>query len=230
MKNCLEFTVIKLTQFIMTFGVFKILDVLNEFQVVTDVVTLDQYYLKTTDLTKMKFAAIHNEYGYNLKKTSDIVWQIVQLIINPASPNEALQINSALKALSMKHNKLDRFYDMLHEGLHRRMLFTKLSQIYSPLIEEVNNNQELLIMLINNQLVELNGNDQTAIRIAHHIVHNINSHEKLKKFTYIVQNYARDSYMIEELEEIVYEIELWQCQKINQKIIEDSQNTNCALY
>ena len=47
----------------MTFGIFKILDVLNEFQVITDVVTLDQYYLKTTDLTKMKFAAIHNEYG-----------------------------------------------------------------------------------------------------------------------------------------------------------------------
>ena len=36
--------------------------------------------------------------------------------------------------------------------------------------------------------------------------------------------------MIEELQEIVYEIELWQCQKINEKITEDLQKTICELY
>ena len=50
MKNCLEYLGTKLTNFIVTFGVFSILDVLRQFQVVINVITLDKSYLKFTDL------------------------------------------------------------------------------------------------------------------------------------------------------------------------------------
>ena len=237
MKNCLEFTVFKLTEFIVYFGVFEILDALNQFQVITDIITLDRHYLRTTDLEEMRFGATKSQYGYlNLKAQSDIVNYLVKLITNPRSPKEALQINTALKSLSKKHGKSGRFYDMLHEGLHRRMLFTKLNQIFTPLMEEIKTNQELLIMLLNNKLIEMDklqeisGHDQTPLWTAHYIIDSINTYQKLKKFNYIIENWARDSYMIEELQEIVYEIELWQCQKINEKITEDLQKTICELY
>ena len=236
MKNCLEFCVTKLTQFIMTFGVFEIIDVLNKFQVITDVVTLDRSYLKTDDLEKMKFGAFVSEYGLHLKAQSDLVKHLVELITNPGSVKEAITINSALKILSLKHVKSRKFYDMLSEGLHRRMLFSKLSQIYAPLIEEVKVNKELLIMLLNNGLMEVShlqdlyGNDQSPTIIAHYIVHNMNSYKKLKKFTYICQNWVTDTNMIEQLNEIAFECEIFQCARINEKITEDSQNNICTLY
>ena len=82
---------------------------------------LDEHYLKTTDLAKVKFGATRSEYGYlNLKATSYIVNYLVKLITNPGSPKEALEINTALKSLSKKHDQSRKFCAMLHEGLHRR--------------------------------------------------------------------------------------------------------------
>ena len=134
MKNCLEFVGTKLTSFIVTFGVFSILDVLRQFQVVTNVVTLDQSFLKTEDLTKIPYGATRSVHGYlNLKAQRDLVKIIINIICNPGSPEEAVKINTALKSLYKKvHKDAGRFYALISEGFHRRMLFQKLSQIYGP--------------------------------------------------------------------------------------------------
>ena len=70
------------------------------------------------------------------------------------------------------------------------------------------------------------GDDQQSVRISHYIIQSINSYKKLKRFLYICQHWIRDTYLVEELEEIVYKIELWQCQKINEKI----QRKHCVKY
>ena len=144
MKNCLEFCAIQLTQFIMALGIFEVLDILNQFAILTDVITLDKSYLRTNDLSKMMYGAKLSEHGYpNLKARSDLVKHLVQLLTNPGSPEEATKMNTALKVLNQKlKGNTTRFYDMLSEGVHQRMLFQKLSQIYAPLIEEVKTNKK----------------------------------------------------------------------------------------
>ena len=129
----------------MTLGIFEVLDVLNPFAILTDVITLDKSYQRTNNLSKMMYGAKLSEHGYlNLKARSDLVKHLVQLLTNPGSLEEATQMKSDLKALNQKlKGNMTRFYDMLSEGVHRRMLFQKLSQIYAPLIEEVKTNKEI---------------------------------------------------------------------------------------
>ena len=109
MKNCLEFANIKLTQFIVTFGVFNEIYVLTKFGLVTDVITLDSNYHRTEEVEEMRFGAILTEVGYStaysLKAYSDLIKHPVTIICNPGSPKEAIKINSALKTLCLKINK-----------------------------------------------------------------------------------------------------------------------------
>ena len=134
MKNCLEFVVTELTSFIITFGVFAVLDVFCQFQVITDVVTLDRNYLKTNDLSKMAYGATRSPQGYlNLKAQSDLVKMLITIICNPGSPEEAVKINTSLKTLCMKiYNDAGRF---LSEGRHRRMMFQIQDDIKNRLCE-----------------------------------------------------------------------------------------------
>ena len=220
MKNCLEFASIKLTNFIVTFGVFAVIDALQKMNVITDVITLDRDYNRTDVLENMKWGAFMTKDGFRLKAPSDLIKHLIRIICNPGSPEEAIKINSALKCLCFKVNgNTGRFYDLMSEALYRRMMFYKLSQIYSPLIEEVKVNQEFVICMINQNLIDLNqlhelaGNDQ-AVKISQYIVHNINHYKRLKQFVYTVKNSVRDRNLIEDLEEIVYEIEIYQCGRI----------------
>ena len=243
MKNCLEFVNTKLTGLLVTLGVFQVIDVLKRFDVVglTSVITLDKHYLKTEDVTKIKYGAVKSEHGYlNLKAQSDLVKMLLQIICNPGSPEEVIRINTALKSLVMKvDNNTRRFYELLAEGMHRRMMFNKLSQIYGPLAEEIKINNELLIMLINNKLIDLNhlnevsyltdGNEQ-ATRISHYLIHNVNHHERLRNFLFIIQGWTRDWNLVEDLEEITFDIEMFQCKKIEEKIHADMSKGLCELY
>ena len=163
-------------------GVFDVLDILNHFAIITNVITLDRSYLKTQDLTEMKYAATQNEYGYNLMAPSAVVNCLVQLLTNPGSPEEAYKMNTALKTLDIKKNgNSEKFYELLEEALSRTLLFQKMAQIYSPLTEEVKTNKELIrpIILVNNKLIdmthleELAGSSDTELRIAHYIIHNL---------------------------------------------------------
>ena len=197
---------------------------------------LDKHYLKTEQVEEAMFGAVVAKMGYYLKASSELIKRLVTIICNPGSPEEALRINSALKTLCIRNNKAGRFYNLLSEGLHRRMMFYKLSQIYTPLIEEVRVNKDFLIMLINNQLIEMdhlqeltNGSDQD-MKISHYIIHNVNSYRKLKKFLCIVQNWVRDTNMVEQIEEIIFDLEMFQCAKINDKITTASQKILCELY
>ena len=228
MKNCLEFASIKLANFIVTFGVFAVIDALQKMNVITDVITLDRDYNRTDVLENMKWGAFMTKDGFRLKAPSDLIKHLIWIICNPGSPEEAIKINSALKCLCFKVNEnTGRFYDLMSEALHRRMMFYKLSQIYSPLIEEVKVNQEFLNMMINSNLISM---DQELAGIANFLVHNINDYQRLKQFLFIVENSVRDRNLIEDLEEIVYEIEIYQCGRIEDKIKEDIEKKLCLLY
>ena len=228
MKNCLEFASIKLTNFIVTFGVFAVIDALQKMNVITNVITLDRDYNRTDVLENMKWGAFMTKDGFRLKAPSDLIKHLIWIICNPGSPEEAIKINSALKCLCFKVNEnTGRFYDLMSEALHRRMMFYKLSQIYSPLIEEVKVNQEFLNMMINSNLISM---DQELAGIANFLVHNINDYQRLKQFLFIVENSVRDRNLIEDLEEIVYEIEIYQCGRIEDKIKEDIEKKLCLLY
>ena len=241
MKNCLDFAVTSLTELIVTLGVFQMIDVLNMFDVFTDVITLDCHYRKTEDLSKVRYGATRSAQGHlNLKAQSDLVKMMVNIICNPGSPEEAVNINSALKTLCIKiDGNASRFYGLLSEGLQRRMLFQKFSQLYGPLIEEIKINKELLIMLINNKLIDMkhlnelsfgvDGSVQAA-RIAHYIIHNINHYERVKNFLYIMQRWTRDKNLVEDLEEIVFDIEMVQKTKIEDKIQQDIPTRLCQIY
>ena len=233
MKNCLEFAITELRTFIVTFGVFAVIDVLTKFDIMTNVITLNKHYLRTEDVEQMMFGATQSELGYNLKAYSYLIDHLIKIICNPSSPEESLRINTALKTLCMKvGDNAGRFYHLLSEGLHRRMIFNKLSQIYGSLAEEIKVNKELLIMLINNKFIDMNhmnelsfgvdGNEQ-AVRIAHYLIHNVNNYCRVKNFLYIIQGWTRDNNLIEDLEEIVYDIEMYQYLKIKEKIQGDMQ-------
>ena len=231
MKNCLEFTTIKLVNFIHAFGVFHIIDSLRKFQVVVpDIVTLDRYYQPTEDVEQMAFGAVVTDMGYILKAQSDLIKDLVKIICNFGSSEEGIRINSALKSLNKeKNNNAALFYSILSEGLHRRMLFCKLSQIFTQLIEEVKVNQDLLITL--NELIDLTSHqDQSAEKIAEYIVIKINTYSLVKRFVYICQQRVRDRNLIEELEEIAYEIEVYQCSRLNEKLSQDSEKKLCLIY
>ena len=241
MKNCLEFTDNKLTAFITTLGVFTVLDIFKKFEVMTNIIMLDKSYLKTDDLTRVMYGATRSAEGYlKLKAQSDLIQLLINIICNPGSPEEGVKINTALKTLCRKvDGNANRFYALLSEGLHRRMLFQKLSQIYGPLSEEIKINKELLIMLINNKLISLDhlnqlsygvdGNQQ-ACRIADYIIHNVNHYRRVKNFLFIIQEWTRDTNLVEDLEDIVFNIEMYQCKKLEDKIKEDMNNILCEIY
>ena len=73
MKNCLEFASIKLTNLIVTFGVFAVIDALQKMNVITDVITLDRDYNWTDGLENMKWGAFMTKDGFRLKAPSDLV-------------------------------------------------------------------------------------------------------------------------------------------------------------
>ena len=241
MKNCFEFVVTELRSLIITFGVFAVLDVFDHFKVISDVMTLDHHYSKTNDLSKMMYGATRSPKGYlNLKAPSDLVNMLIDIICNPGSPEEALKINSSLKTLCIRtFNEAGRFYTAMLEGMNRRMLFQKLSQICAPLTEEIKINKEFVIMLINNKLMDMRhlqeisdgvDSETQALRIAHYIIYNVNHIQRLKNFLYIVQNWVRDQNLVEDLEDIVFDIEMCQCLKIQDKIQTDSRRKICELY
>ena len=242
MKNCLEFTIIKLTNFIVTFGVFDVIDALRKFGVLIDVVTLNKEFHETDVLEEMKFGAILTEVGYsiayNLKAQSDLIKHLIKIICNPGSEGSevVVKINSALKCLCLKVNgNTDRFYSLMSDAMYKRMMFQKISQIFLPLIEEVKVNKEFLNCMINSKLIDLNhlnqltGNEQ-SMKIAHYIVNNVNDIRRLKQFLYIVKNWVRDRNLIEDLEETAYEIVIYQCGRIENKIKEDIEKKLCLLY
>ena len=66
----------------------------------------------------------------------------------------SIQTSSA-SPLYESTQQLNFFYRLMSEGLHRRTMFHKLSQIYGPLIEEVKVNKDFIIMLINNKLIDM---------------------------------------------------------------------------
>ena len=199
---------------------------------------LDRNYHRTEEVEEMRFGAILTEVGYNtaysLKAYGNLIKHPVTIICNPGSPEEAIKINSALKTLCLKINKnTGQFYGLLIEGLHRRMIFRKLSQVYAPLNEELKVNKEFIIVMIKNKLMSMENLQELSgdpIKISHYIIHNINNYRRLKTFLYICQNWIRDRNLIEELEEIVFEIELFQCSEIKEKIKEDRQKKLCKIY
>ena len=215
-------------------GLFDVLDILNHFGVITGVFTLDVSCLQTYDLEKMRHVATKSEYGFNLKAPSAAINLIVQLITNPGSPEEAYTINTALKTLDLKKNgNTIKFYELMGEAMSRRLIFTKLSQIYTHLIEELKANKELLIMLINNKLIELSHLEELMgdeIKIAHYIIHNVNTYRKLKKFTKICQSCCRDTNLIELIFEINFEIDCYQMSRLSDVINDDMKKRACFIY
>ena len=217
-------------------GVFDALDILKHFAIITNVITLDRSYLKTHDLTEMKYAATQNEYGYNLMVPSAVVNCLVQLLTNPGSPEEANKMNTALKSIDVKKNRnSERFYELLEEVLSR-LLFQKMAQIYSPLIEEVKTNKELIIILVNNKLInmthleELAGSSDTEVRIAHYIIHSINSYRKLRRFANLCSNWCRDTNLVEQVLEIQFEIECFQIARLDDLLNQDEKRKSCLIY
>ena len=237
MKNFFEFSVINLTNYIMTMGILEVIDTLHRFAIITNVITLDRACVKTNILSEMKHCAYRTELGLNLMAPSRVAEHLVGLLTNPGSPEEAYRMNSALKALDIiKNGNAVKFYTLVKEAMERRLLFQKMSQIYAPLIEEVKVNKEFLIVLVNNRLIdlahleELSGNDQTPIRTAHYIIHNINSLKKLSKFSFLCEKWCRDVNMVEMIFEIQFEIEMFQLSKIDDLIEKDGQKKICLIY
>ena len=101
-------------------NVWNILDVFNTFQVITDVLTLDQSLVKTTVPEEMKFGVTLNDQGYWKNRSANFLLQhLVKLISNPGLPEEAVKINTALKTLCIKQNgSSSKFYEMVSEATH----------------------------------------------------------------------------------------------------------------
>ena len=221
MKNCFEFNLLALTRYITVMGVFEVIDILNYFNAATGVITLDASCLKTRELQHMKYVATRTQLGLHIMNPSTVVSYLVKIITNPGSPEEAYQINTALK-----NN------DMLEDVMVRRLLFTKLSQVYWPLIQEYKN-KEVILTLINNRLLdfnhvqELNGDE---MKLSHYTIHNINSYNKLRRFTKIISRYCRDTNLIELVFEINFEFECYHISKIGDTITEDIKKNACFIY
>ena len=234
MKNCFEFNLLALTRYITVMGVFEVIDILNYFKVATGVITLDASCLKTRELQHMKHVATRTQLGLHIMDPSKVISYLVNIITNPGSPEEAYQINTALKTLDLKkNNNTERFYDMLEDVMVRRLLFTKLSQVYCLLIQEYKTNKEVIITLINNRLLdfnhvqELNGDE---MKLSHYTIHNINSYNKLRRFTKIISRYCRDTNLIELVFEINFEFECYHMAKIGDTITEDIKKNACFIY
>ena len=85
----------------MTMRVFAVIDALNTFGIITDIVTLGNDYRRTKALEDIRFGAVLSQEGYlTLKAQSELIKMIINIICNPGSPHEAKKINSDLKCLS----------------------------------------------------------------------------------------------------------------------------------
>ena len=239
MRNCLSYATHTLPAFLLDLGVWSLLAIFEEFEVITNVLTLDQHLRTTSNHNEMKFGATRNSRGLWENRTVDYLLQhLIMIISNPGSPDEATKINSALKCLTVeKHGESSDFYKILLEGLNRRMLFQKLSQIACLLTDEIAINSELLIMLINRELLsmthlqELSTFKDRNVKIAHYLVHNINHYHRLKIFLFVIQNWCKDKNLIELLEEIVFEMEIIQSPNLQHKVENDRQMKQlCLIY
>ena len=129
-----------------------------------------------------------------------------------------------------------RFYTLMSEGLHRRMIFQKLTQIIDLLEDEIKINKDLLISLVNNQIITLkdlvnNTNNQEKYRtITYTVICQVNHPTKLKNFVNILQNRSIDKHLTELMEEILFQIEMYQSVKIEDRIMEDYASGLCQLY
>ena len=215
-------------------GVFEVIEVLHHFNVATGVVTLDEACIKTRDISRMKHAATRKPLGLCIMTTGEVIRLLMNIITNPGSPHQAYQINSALKTLDIKKNQSShKFYEMMGEAMTRRLLFTKLAQIYAPLIQEYKKNKEVLIMLINNKLLdlshvqELNGD---MAELAHYTIHNVNTYRKLINFNQIISRCCVDTNLIELLFEITLDLESYQMAKLKDQLKDDMTETACFLY
>ena len=153
MRNCLSYSTHSLPQFLINLGIWNILEVFDTFNVITNVLTLDQHLRTTNDHSQMKFGATRNSQGLWQNRTVEyLLNHLIRIISNSGSPEEATKINTALKCLTIKqHGNSSDFYKILSEGLHRHTLFKKLSQITEPLTDEIAVNSELLVMLNNRE-------------------------------------------------------------------------------
>ena len=200
--------------------------------------TLDQNLRTTKEGTQMKYGATRNSQGlWENRSTDFLLTHLIRIISNPGSPEEAININSAIKCLTIKqHGTSADFYKILSEGLNRRMIFQKLSQIMGPLSDEIEVNSEFLMMLINNELLtmrhleELSSFQDRNFKIAHYLIHNVNNYHRLSVFLFCVQNWCRDTNLIELMEDISFEMEIVQSQKLQQKVDEDITRKLCLIY
>ena len=238
MRNCLTYATHTLPAFLINLGLWSLLEVLESFGVKTDVLTLDEDLKSTSTDSYMKYGATRNEQGLWQNRTVDYLLEhIIKIICNPGSPSEAVKINTAIKTLTVKkHGQSADFYKILSEGLNRRMIFQKMSQIAGLLSDEVAINSELLIMLINRELLslkhlqELSTFQDRNVKIAHYLIHNVNNYHRLKIFLFVIQNWACDTNLIELVEEISFEMEVVQSNRIQEKIEQDRMKTICSIY
>ena len=238
MRNCLSYCVHTLPGFLINLGIWSILEVFDKFHVMTNVLTLDEHLRTTKEHSLMKFGATRNKQGLWENRTVDFLLEhIVRIISNPGSPHEAAKINTALRSLTItQHGRSSDFYKLMLEGLNRRDIFQKMSQLAGPLADEVAVNSEFLTMLINRELLslkhlqELSTFSDRNVKVAHYLVHNVNNYYRLKIFLYVVQNWCIDRNLIELLEEISFELEVIQSSKMKQKIEEDQMNELCLIY
>ena len=238
MRNCLSYSTHTLPQFLINLGIWNILEVFDTFNVITNVLTLDQHLRTTNDPSQMKFGATRNSQGTWQNRTVEFLLNhLVRIISNPCSPEEAMKINTALKSLTIKqHGESSDFYKILSEGLHRRTLFQKLSQINELLTDEIAANSELLEMLKSRGLLnmhhlqELTSFSDWNVKVSHYLIQNVNNYYKLKVFLFVIQNWCHDRNLIELLEEISFEMELVQANKLQQKVEEDKMEKKCLIY
>ena len=238
MRNCLAYATYSLPTFLISLGMWSVIEIFEKFNVITDVLTLDKGLRATTLATEMAFGATRNEYGVWTNRTCEFLLEhLVKIISNPGSPDEACRINTAIRTLTIKkHGDATEFYNVMTEGLHRRVMFQKMCQIAGPLADEVSTNSELLIMLINRDLMtmkhlqELSTFPDRNNKVANYLIHNVNNYYRLKVFLYVIQTWARDTNLIELVEEIAFDMEVCQCNKLNDRIAEDKVKKLCYIY
>ena len=238
MRNCLAYATCSLPKFLIHLGLWSVIEVFETFEVITNVLTLDKDLRTTTEAKNMVYGAIRNKSGLWQNRSVDFLLEhIVKIISNPESPDEAARINTAIRTLTIKkHGDASDFYKVLSEGLHRRALFQKMCQIAAPLADEIAVNSELLIMFINRDLMmmkhlqELSTFSDRNNKVANYVIHNVNNYYRLSVFLFVIQNWARDTNLIELVEDIAFDMEVIQANKLNTKVEEDKMKKLCLIY
>ena len=238
MRNCLAYAVNSLPKFLINLGIWSLIEIFEKFEVITNVLTLDKDLTQTTKAKDMVYGATRNKSGVWQNRTCEFLLEhLVKIISNPGSPDEAARINTAIRTLTIQqHGEASDFYKVLAEGLHRRVMFQKMCQIAQPLADEIAVNSELLIMLINRDLMtmehlqELSTFSDRNNKIANYLIHNVNNYYRLSMFLFVIQNWVRDTNLIELVEDIAFDMEVCQSYKLNDKINEDKLKKLCYIY